>query len=465
MRLRTRITAIFVLLTALLLLGVFTFIFLFSGFYTQREFQVRMEGRLFQLATELETTPGVLTTSGRVSTPGLTPNQQPALPEEAVGVYPVPSRPDMARIVTNQGLPDAFARDLLAGGTAAWEQGGRYYRGTLLDLSQGETLLLLSARDTYGLNKQRNLLNLLILAYALSLACLLLLGEYFATQALSPINRIIRKVQSIRAGNLDDRLEVGRGKDELAELAGTFNNMLDRLEIAFDQQSRFINNASHELRNPLTAILGLTEVGQARQRDAASYRELLRDIEREAQRLDHLVDGLLQLAQTGESGKGFTAVPFRMDEIAMEIKEAMTVSGPGGRIRLDLEELPEDARGITLTGSPTLFKVALGNIVENACKYSGNEPVQLRVLNDGNDILILVADKGIGIPSGELTNIFEPFYRGSNVRSSRGYGFGLPMAYRIIRLHHGDIRISSQPGKGTLVTIRVPNLQGQRGLA
>ena len=96
MRLRTRITAIFVLLTALLLLGVFTFIFLFSGFYTQREFQVRMEGRLFQLATELETTPGVLTTSGRVSTPGLTPNQQPALPEEAVGVYPVPSRPDMA---------------------------------------------------------------------------------------------------------------------------------------------------------------------------------------------------------------------------------------------------------------------------------------------------------------------------------------------------------------------------------
>lgn len=371
----------------------------------------------------------------------------------------------MAQIIAGQGLPESFARDLQASGSATWEQGGRFYRGMLADLPGGETLLLLSARDTYGLNKQRNLLNLLILAYALSLACLLLLGEYFASQALNPINRIIRKVQSIRAGNLDERLEVGRGKDELAELAGTFNNMLDRLEIAFDQQSRFINNASHELRNPLTAILGLTEVGQTRQRDAASYRDLLRDIEREANRLDHLVDGLLQLAQTGEFGKGFTSVPFRVDEIAMEIKEAMTVSGPGERIRLDLEQLPDDAREITLNGSPTLFKVALGNIVENACKYSGDHPVQLRVLNDGNDILILVADKGVGIPTGELTNIFEPFYRGSNVRSSRGYGFGLPMAYRIVRLHHGDIRISSQPGKGTLVTIRVPNLQGQRGLA
>lgn len=465
MRLRTRITAIFVLLTALLLLGVFTFIFLFSGYYTQREFQVRMEGRLLQLATELETTPPSAAPAGAESPPGLAARHRPALPEEAVRVFPLGSQPAIDPIISEQGLPASFAGDLQAAGTAAWEQGGRYYRGALLNLPQGESLLLLSARDTYGLNKQRNLLNLLILAYALSLACLLLLGEYFATQALSPINRIIRKVQSIRAGNLDERLEVGRGKDELAELAGTFNNMLDRLEIAFDQQSRFINNASHELRNPLTAILGLTEVGQARQRDAASYQDLLRDIQREAQRLDHLVDGLLQLAQTGESGKGFTAVPFRVDEIAMEIKEEMTVSGPGARIRLDLEELPEDAREITLSGSPTLFKVALGNLVENACKYSGEDPVQLRVLNDGKDILILVADQGIGIPPDELTNIFEPFYRGSNVRSSRGYGFGLPMAYRIIRLHHGDIRISSQPGKGTLVTIRVPNLQGQRGLA
>ena len=78
---------------------------------------------------------------------------------------------------------------------------------------------------------------------------------------------------------------------------------------------------------------------------------------------------------------------------------------------------------------------------------------------------IKVSDAEMESLAGELTNIFEPFYRGSNVRSSRGYGFGLPMAYRIIRLHHGDIRISSQPGKGTLVTIRVPNLQGQRGLA
>jgi signal transduction histidine kinase len=251
-------------------------------------------------------------------------------------------------------------------------------------------------------------------------------------------------------------LDTDDGKGELADLTRTFNNMLERLQISFDLQSNFINNASHELRNPLTAILGQTEITLSKTRTISEYRSALNNIDLEAYRLDTLVNGLLKLAKADFDSKGLVIEALRVDQILIEIKQNLDVANPENRIKLDFDQLPDDEHALTLSGSETLIKVALSNILENACKFSDNKKVTLKLLTDAGHILLTITDEGIGIPPDELKNIFEPFYRGSNVRNLEGFGFGLPLAYRIVKLHSGDIRVSSQMGKGTIVKIKLP---------
>ncbi len=450
MQLRTRITAIFVTLTALFQLAVFVFIFLLFRYFNERDFYMRLEqqalsaGQLFR------------DQSPEARSYGTFPNPLQPLPDQQLIISRAGSPASPAEI--DPAIPENFSTELGRRGEAKLRTGERYYLGLHFDGNGDDFNVVVTARDTYGFAKLRNLLNLLILAFSFSLIILLLLGEYYASQALRPISRIIRRAQSIRAKNLHLRLDEGKGRDELAELARTFNNMLDRLEIAFDQQSRFINNASHELRNPLTAIQGHTEVGLQKKRSPEAYQTILKDIRTEALRLGGLIEGLLRLAQTDNAGKGLDPEPIRLDEVILEAKKGLDAAGQGDRIILDLDQLPEDDREITLLGSPSLLAVAFGNILDNACKYSEDAPVRIRVVAGEGEITVRISDSGIGIPPSELSRIFEPFYRASNARTKQGSGFGLPLAYRIVRLHGGDIRIASQPGKGTLVTVRLPNV-------
>ncbi len=274
---------------------------------------------------------------------------------------------------------------------------------------------------------------------------------------MSPISKIIKEVNSIRAENLSFRLGTANGYDELGQLAKTFNNMLDRLQISFDLQSNFINNASHELRNPLTAILGQTEIALNKLRSKEDYLSILKNIELEASRLDFLVNGLLKLAKTDFDSKGIIIEPIRLDELILDIKKNIDTSIPENQIELDFEELPANENAITLLGSESLLKVAFGNILENACKFSDNKKVCIKVFSDTSSILLTIRDEGVGIPESELKNIHEPFFRASNVRGIEGFGFGLPLAYRIIKMHSGEIRVLSQIDKGTLVKIKLPN--------
>jgi signal transduction histidine kinase len=229
------------------------------------------------------------------------------------------------------------------------------------------------------------------------------------------------------------------------------------LQISFDLQSNFINNASHELRNPLTAILGQTEIALNKVRSKEDYLSILKNIELEASRLDFLVNGLLKLAKTDFDSKGIVIEPIRLDELILDIKKNIDTSTPENQIELDFEELPANENAITLMGSESLLKVAIGNILENACKFSGNKKVWIKLFSYTSSILLTIKDEGVGIPESELKNIYEPFFRASNAREIEGFGFGLPLAYRIIKMHSGEIRVLSQIDKGTLVKIKLSN--------
>jgi signal transduction histidine kinase len=278
-------------------------------------------------------------------------------------------------------------------------------------------------------------------------------GIFFSRKTFQPLRQLVSKVKDISAHNLHLRLETKKGKDEMTELAHTFNTMLDRLQTAFETQNNFVSNASHELRTPLTTIMGEADIALKKARTNEEYRQSLQVILNEAGKLNHLTSSLLALAQSGFDGKKQRWNLVRIDELLWEVKQAVDELHPNNKVQLHFGELPPNEQQLSVEGNYHLLKLALTNIVINACKYSNDRPVQLSLAVDKEKIRIGILDEGIGIPSSEIKYVFEPFYRASNTNRFEGHGVGLPLARNIIRLHNGELLIKSEEGKGTAVEI------------
>ncbi|WP_084668410.1 HAMP domain-containing sensor histidine kinase [Arenibacter nanhaiticus] len=453
MKLRTKISSIFIGLMSLFLSVIFILIYFVSKGDTESEFYLRLSKRATIAAQAyLDANELNIDIYNDIRIRHLM-----TLPNEKEFIYPVDTERKLVLGKFDKSLPARFYENIFNEEYAELKIDDYYYVGLLYYDKEGDFIVVLSATDLYGSGKLDNLRNTLLVAFVISILFIFILGRIYATQALSPISKINNEVNSIRAENLSFRLGTEYGKGELGKLAKTFNNMLDRLQISFDLQSNFINNASHELRNPLTAILGQTEIALNKERRIEEYRSILKNIEFEASRLDYLVNGLLKLAKTDFDSKGIVIEPIRLDELILDIKQTIDASIPNNKIEFDFEELPTSEDAITLLGSESLLKVAIGNIIENACKFSDNKKVSIKLFSDNDFIFLTVKDKGVGIPESELKNIYDPFFRATNVRGIEGFGFGLPLAYRIIKMHSGEIRVFSQIDKGTLVKIKLPN--------
>jgi len=260
----------------------------------------------------------------------------------------------------------------------------------------------------------------------------------------------------MKAENLHMRLDVKKGKDEMTQLAETFNNMLNRLETAFETQNNFISNASHELRTPLTIISGELELAINTKQDAEKQHKALTKIKDEADRLEHILTSLLGLAQSGFNGKNQPWEQVRIDEVVWEVIEAVNLVHPENKIEVDLSKLPEDENQLVIRAIKNLIKLAISNIVSNACKYSNNNVVTVLIETNQNIVSVAITDRGIGIPQSDIQHIFEPFYRASNTNEFKGYGVGLPLSLNIVRLHRGSIGIKSQVGVGTEIKVMIP---------
>jgi signal transduction histidine kinase len=232
--------------------------------------------------------------------------------------------------------------------------------------------------------------------------------------------------------------------------------MLSRLETAFEAQNNFISHASHELRTPLTAIIGEADLALSKERTAEDYQYSLRQIAQQAEKLQTLSKGLLALAQTGFDGKADTWENVRLDQLLFDVKTDCAAILAGCQIQVGVDDLPADEESVSINGNYNLLKIAINNLVLNACKYSGNKPVNLRLLLEGGEAIIVVKDDGIGIPGDELKHIYNPFFRGSNTKAYEGYGIGMPLSNNIIRLHKGTIEVKSIVDVGTEVNVYLP---------
>lgn len=342
-------------------------------------------------------------------------------------------------------------------GVYSFRQGGREALGFLYSNDFRRFIVISSAIDIYGMTKMQNLFWILTIGFLGSIIAIILVGRYFAKQALKPIINVITEVSSISASNLGQRVNEGNGNDEIAHLAITFNKMLNRIETAFKMQRSFVSNASHELRTPLASITSQIEVILMKSRKEDEYKEVLHSVLEDARGLTNLTNNLLEIARSEQDISSMKIEKVRLDELLLETQSELLLLNPSRTLEVNIEDNTDDDHpDLSIMGNENLLKLVIINILDNAWKFSDNKPVSVSIVYRKEDVRIRFEDQGIGIPEEDLPHIFEPFYRAQNVQNKKGHGVGLSLISKIITLHSGRVEIFSSIGKGTNINVFLP---------
>lgn len=337
-------------------------------------------------------------------------------------------------------------------------EGKMQVEGFLYAHNQKNYVITAAAVDEYGYTKLHSLRNTLIIAFFIAIAITFFVGRFLATQSLRPVSAIVDKVKKITATNLDLRLDEGNRKDEMAALAITFNETLNRLENSFDAQKHFVSNISHELRTPLTAMLAELQLTSLKERSVAEYRQTNQHLITDVQRLIRLSNSLLDFAKANYDQTEIAFKELRLDEVLLDARNEVLHNQPQNKISITFDKEIENDDFISVQGNEYLLKTAFINLMENGCKFSPDALSSVRISYTPELLLLRFSDNGIGIPEEDIQNIFTPFYRGTNKTFVSGNGIGLALVQRIIELHRGTISVASTVGKGTVFTIELPHV-------
>lgn len=447
MTIRTRLTLLFVLVVASILLLFSVSVYYLYDQFRQQEFEQRLKEK-------------ALTTVRLREDIGEVPQEDlPVITNEQITIYN-----NRGVVLYNQDrqLPRfpvsiGFLRTVTDQKPHYLRQGDIEAVGVRHRTHRGESFVIVaSGNDRYGFSKLQRLQQILVFGWILCLFIVGLAGYLFASDALRPISELIAQVNSISATNIHERLRVGRQRDELANLARTFNELLSRLEVAFVSQRSFVSHASHELRTPLTVMMGQIEVTRFQARSTSEYEIAFDGLLDEVKNMIRLVNGLLDLARASSDVATLNYQPVRIDELLWLAQSQIAYKHPDYQIDIDFENLPDQEEDLVIVGEESLLQTAFQNLIENGCKYSPDERVTVRIAFEPGQVQLTISDKGYGISSNDLPHIFEPFYRSENTMTIQGHGIGLALTHRIIELHKGQLTVESVIGKGTTFRITLP---------
>ncbi|OBI13573.1 two-component sensor histidine kinase [Mycobacterium sp. E2497] len=296
---------------------------------------------------------------------------------------------------------------------------------------------------------------------ALLLACgapIVIAGAAAATfwlvrRSLRSVDAIRARVAEISTSDLAERVPVPEGRDEIAALAVTMNQMLSRIEAGHRAQQRFVGDASHELRSPLATIISGLEVAEAHP-DLLDAELAVNTLLPEAQRMHTLIEDLLLLARADEQ-----SLLRRIEELALDDVAAVEAARArrGANCAIDT-----DLCAVRCTGDPMAISRMIRNLVENAVRHADSRVV-LTVGGNGGTAILTVSDDGPGIPPGDRARVFERFVRldSDRARSGGGAGLGLAIVAEIAAAHGGTVTIDDRPGGGTRMIVSLPRREPQ----
>jgi two-component system, OmpR family, sensor kinase len=360
-----------------------------------------------------------------------------------------------------QSLPlSASAREAAAGGEARF-----------VEVQIGEAPVLMLARPLTDENRivgilqvaqplreiERALRVLMLSLSAIGVVALLAAlrgGAWLAQRALLPVGQVAQTARRIvRAEDLAQRVPTAPGNDEIGQLTSTINEMLERLEMLFSSQRRFVADVSHELRTPLTAMRGNLELlRRGASRDPVGLDTSLAAMEREVNRLVRLASDLLLLAQA-EAGARLRRDPVALDELVLEVVRELAPLAAGVAL------LPDVGEQVEVLGDRDRLKQALLNMAVNAIQHTpAGGKVRVTLARDGDHAKLSVSDTGEGISAADMPHVFERFYRAdkARTRAAGGAGLGLSIVKWVAEMHSGTVEVHSAPGRGSTFTINLP---------
>lgn len=301
---------------------------------------------------------------------------------------------------------------------------------------------------------------LLLLGIVLVATGMTFVGAWWlADRAVQPVNEIVDQAEEIEAGTLKRRIGAYADSREYQRLVQVLNDMLDRLESAFEAQRRFTADASHELRSPLTALRGELELARRRDRSPEEYRRVIDSALEEVERLSRTAEDLLTLARSDAGVMRPRLVPVDLGQAVREVVGRLRSAAEARGVAIEIEA----DGGPTVVADPDLVGRLVRNLVENGVKYTPpGERVRVEVLRGEDAGVVIVEDTGPGIPEEDLERVFERFHRVGDSRTPErdggGAGLGLAIARSIARIHGGDLTAENRAGGGTRFEARLPLL-------
>ncbi len=369
-----------------------------------------------------------------------------------LGERHLPLPPDVRERVVATGTPEVFTVQL----------DGRTFRSYLYPLvlvgEQHRPHLLQVATSTGETEEVlRNVLKFLAVLVLVGMAGGAGAGWWLAGYAVRPVVEITRQAEAFEVKRQHHRITAEPDTVELSQLVTVLNAMLTRIDETLDLQRRFLADAGHSIRTPLTILRGDIDVALRHPRTAAEYQKVLAQSLTDLKDVSTLADDLITLARSDggalEPHLQMVDVSDLLSKTAKKFGAMAQIAGLHIHTTLDFD--------LVVEADPALLDRALGNVVDNAIKYGagGGEITLSASRGDDGWVDLAVSDRGQGIPEKQLASLFDRFYRGNmDRRKVRGFGLGLPIAKAIIDSHEGSIDVWSEPGKGTTVTFR---LQGR----
>jgi two-component system heavy metal sensor histidine kinase CusS len=326
----------------------------------------------------------------------------------------------------------------LAATTEAAEGGGAYVIQIAQDRSSDERF-------------RKQFRALLGLVLALGLIASAVVAISVTRRGLRPLVKMRRMFERVQPAHLSERIEPAQWPRELQPLAASFDDMLGRLEDSFTRLSQFSADLAHELRTPVGNMLGEAQVALTRERNADEYRAVIESTATECERLSGIIDSLLFLARAESAEQQITRSSFDA-RVAIE------------KIISFYQTLAEDRHvtisstgGAQVVADPILFNRALGNLIDNALRFTPDKgAIRIAIRTVARGVEVSVSDNGTGIAPEHLSKVFDRFYRADPSRSSHGTGLGLALVKSIVELHDGSVKIESDLGLGTTVTLSFP---------
>jgi signal transduction histidine kinase len=452
MSLRKQITVRFLLVVSSILLIALLSIYFFTAYFLNKNFYQRLNNRaetvVGWLAQTVENKEDIKLLKQLLET------RKDEMPEEEIVIYNLQNEKIFAFNNENiKKIDPTILSEIRLNFQKEFTVNGLDAVGVLYKTPEQRFMVIALARNEHGQEFLKLMRWLMFCIIVISVVVITIIGWFFSKITIEPIIKIGDELNHIFPQNLNHRLKSYKNDNEIGHLSININQLLDRVEEGINLQQMFIANVSHELQNPLTRISSQLEVSLLNDRNNSEYKHTIESVLEDTSNLIDLTQNLLNLSRSNAESKMILIDKVRIDEVLWEVKNSLTKSNPNYNVDINFIALPEDPEHLCIVGSHGLIYTAILNIVENACKFSADNQAYINLKVSPKAKTIIIKDNGKGIRNEELKNIFLPFYRSDKTTDIKGYGIGLSLVDRIVKIHNGSMEVSSIINKGTVFKI------------